>query len=67
MSTKTVSLDDNREEELEEALSKDNTLKNPLSLLDNPLGQSDRGSPPPYPTINSKGPIAIKSIILYYN
>jgi len=65
LSTKTVSLDDDREEELEGALSKDNTPKNSLPLLDSPLGQSDKGSLPPYLTIGGKGPIAIKSIISY--
>jgi hypothetical protein len=67
LSTKTISLNNDREEELEGAPSKDNTLENPLPLLNSPLGQFDRGSPPPYPTIGSKGLIAIKLIILYYN
>jgi len=67
LSTKTVSLDDNREEELEGAPSKDNTPKNPLLLLNSSLRQFNKGSLPPYPTISSKEPIAIKSIMLYYN
>jgi len=38
LSTKTISLNNDREEELEGALSKDNTFKNFLSLLNSSLG-----------------------------